>query len=54
MKQYKHIIKGNLYKVSVNDIDENNIATAEVNGIPYQVDIETPVVPKPIGINNIG
>jgi len=40
MKQYKYKINGNLYKVTVNDIDENNIATVEVNGTPYKVEIE--------------
>jgi len=48
MKQYKYKINGNLYKVTVNDIDENNIATVEVNGTPYKVEIEKPVVAKPI------
>jgi biotin carboxyl carrier protein len=48
MKQYKYKINGNLYKVTVNDIDENNIATVEVNGTPYKVEIEKPVAPKPV------
>ena len=48
MKQYKYKINGNLYKVTVNDIDENNIATVEVNGTPYKVEIDKPVVPKPV------
>ncbi|BEG98199.1 acetyl-CoA carboxylase biotin carboxyl carrier protein [Bacteroides sedimenti] len=48
MKQYKYKINGNLYKVTVNDIDENNIATVEVNGTPYTVEIEKTVAPKPV------
>lgn len=48
MKQYKYKINGNLYKVTVNDIDENNIATVEVNGTPYKVEIEKTVAPKPV------
>jgi biotin carboxyl carrier protein len=48
MKQYKYKINGNLYKVTVNDIDENNIATVEVNGTPYKVEIEKAVAPKPV------
>ncbi len=48
MKQYKYKINGNLYKVTVNDIDDNNIAAVEVNGTPYKVEIDKPIVPKPI------
>lgn len=40
MKEYKYKINGNTYKVTVGDID-NNIAQVEVNGTPYQVEIET-------------
>ncbi len=39
MKEYKYKINGNIYKVSVGDID-NNIAQVEVNGTPYTVELE--------------
>ena len=39
MKEYKYKINGNDYKVSIGDID-HNIATVEVNGVPYKVEIE--------------
>ncbi|MDD4418689.1 MAG: acetyl-CoA carboxylase biotin carboxyl carrier protein subunit, partial [Bacteroides graminisolvens] len=42
MKQYKYKINGNLYNVTVNDIEEN-IARVEVNGTPYTVEIDKPV-----------
>ena len=49
MKQYKYKINGNLYNVTVNDIEEN-IARVEVNGTPYTVEIDNPVkaAPKPV------
>lgn len=49
MKQYKYKINGNLYNVTVNDIEEN-VARVEVNGTPYTVEMEKPVkaTPKPI------
>ncbi len=48
MKQYKYKINGNLYTVVVNDIEEN-IARVEVNGTPYNVELEKPVqAPKPV------
>ena len=49
MKQYKYKINGNLYNVTVNDIEEN-IARVEVNGTPYTVEIDKPVkaAPKPV------
>lgn len=49
MKQYKYKINGNLYSVTVNDVEEN-IANVEVNGTSYKVELETPVkaVPKPV------
>ena len=43
MKQYKYRINGNLYNVTVNDIDEKNIVTVEVNGAPYSVELDRPV-----------
>ena len=49
MKQYKYKINGNLYNVTVNDI-EDNIAQVEVNGTPYKVELDKPIkaAPKPI------
>lgn len=39
MKEYKYKINGNVYKVAVGDI-EDNIAHVEVNGTPYNVEME--------------
>jgi biotin carboxyl carrier protein len=39
MKEYKYKINGNPYKVTIGDI-EDNIATVEVNGTPYKVEME--------------
>lgn len=39
MKEYKYKINGNVYKVGVGDI-ENGIAHIEVNGTPYNVELE--------------
>ena len=49
MKQYKYKINGNLYNLTVNDIEEN-IARVEFNGTPYTVEIDKPVkaAPKPV------
>lgn len=51
MKQYKYKINGNLYNVTVNDV-EDNIARVEVNGTPYNVELDkplkTPSVAKPV------
>lgn len=49
MKQYKYKINGNLYNVTVNDI-EDNIVQVEVNGTPYKVELDKPIkaTPKPI------
>ena len=44
MKEYKYIINGNPYKVTIGDINEN-IAQVEVNGTSYKVELEkAPVV----------
>ena len=40
MKEYKYKINGNSYKVVINNI-EDNIASIEVNGTPYEVEMET-------------
>ncbi|MCI1647928.1 MAG: biotin/lipoyl-binding protein [Bacteroides sp.] len=39
MKEYKYKINGNLYKVTIGDIEEN-IAHVEVNGTSYNVEME--------------
>lgn len=39
MKEYKYKINGNLYNVTIGDIEEN-IAHVEVNGTPYKVEME--------------
>lgn len=36
MKDFKYKINGNLYKVSINSVDES-VAEVEVNGTPYKV-----------------
>ncbi len=41
MKDYKFTINGNIYKVSISSIDDN-IATVEVNGTPYRVEMDKP------------
>lgn len=46
MKQYKYKINGNLYNVTVNDVEEN-IAHVEVNGTPYEVELDEPI-PAPV------
>ena len=45
MKEYRYKINGNLYKVTVGDIEENNVHV-EVNGTPYTVELEKPATPK--------
>ncbi len=39
MKEYKYKINGNLYKVIINDV-EDNMASVEVNGTPYEIEME--------------
>lgn len=39
MKEYKYKINGNVYNVTIGDIEEN-IAHIEVNGTPYNVEME--------------
>ncbi len=46
MKEYKYKINGNLYKVTIGDI-EDNIAHVEVNGTPYNVEMEKVAKPAP-------
>lgn len=45
MKEYRYKINGNLYKVTVGDIEENNVRV-EVNGTPYTVELEKQSTPK--------
>ena len=45
MKEYRYKINGNLYKVTVGDIEENNVHV-EVNGTPYTVELEKHASPK--------
>ena len=50
MKVYKYTINGNVYKVTIGDI-EDNIAHVEVNGTPYNVEMEKVIkkaTPKPV------
>ena len=42
MKTYKFTINGNKYSVEVGDI-ENNEVNVEVNGSPYQVELDTEI-----------
>jgi len=42
MKNYKFTINGNKYSVDIVDI-EDQVATVEVNGTPYQVELEMEV-----------
>lgn len=45
MKEYKYKINGNLYKVTVGDIQDNNVKV-EVNGTSYTVELEKSAIPK--------
>lgn len=42
MKQYKYKINGNLYNVSVADVEDNK-AHVEVNGTPYEIELDKPL-----------
>lgn len=42
MKSFKYTINGNIYKVTINRI-ENTIAEVEVNGTPYKVEMNKPM-----------
>ena len=45
MKEYRYKINGNLYKVTVGDIEDNHVTVA-VNGTPYTVELEKQNKPK--------
>ncbi|MGN0210791.1 MAG: biotin/lipoyl-containing protein [Muribaculaceae bacterium] len=47
MKEFKYKINGNVYNVAVGDINEN-IAHIEVNGTPYEVEMEEAPKPEPV------
>ena len=47
MKEFKYKINGNEYKVTVGEIKEN-IAHLEVNGTPYEVEMEEAPKPEPV------
>ena len=47
MKEYRYKINGNLYKVTVGDIEENQVQV-EVNGTPYKVELEKALQSKPV------
>ena len=42
MKEYKYKVKGAEYTVKINDV-EGNMAIVEVNGIPFEVEMERPM-----------
>ncbi len=42
MKEYKLKINGNNYNVTINSVEEN-VASVEVNGTPYNVEFEKPI-----------
>lgn len=46
MKEFKYTIDGKDYKVSVNEIDENNLASVTVNDEEFKVQLEKPEEPE--------
>lgn len=50
MKEYKYKINGNTYNVTINEVEEN-IATVEVNGTPYKVEMDKPLQAAAVKIN---
>lgn len=42
MKEYKYKVKGAEYVVKINDV-EGNLAKVEVNGIPFDVELDRPM-----------
>lgn len=47
MKEYKYTINGNKYNVTVGDIEGNKVHV-EVNGTPYDVEMENTPAPKKV------
>ncbi|MCL1615167.1 biotin/lipoyl-binding protein [Bacteroides sp. ET71] len=52
MKEYKYKINGNVYKVTVGNV-EGNIAEVEVNGTRYKVEMEKAPEPKPVVVKPV-
>ena len=52
MKEYKYKINGNLYKVTIGNV-EDNIADVEVNGTHYKVEMEKAPQPKPVVVKPV-
>lgn len=52
MKNYKFTINGNKYSVDILDF-EDNLATVEVNGTPYQVEMEYEKISQPKSVIKI-
>lgn len=50
MKSFKYTINGNVYRVVINRI-EDTIADVEVNGTPYQVEMNKPAKKQVVTIN---
>jgi biotin carboxyl carrier protein len=50
MKSFKYTINGNVYNVVINRI-EDTIADVEVNGTPYQVEMNKPTQKQVVTIN---
>lgn len=46
MKEFKYTIDGKEYKVTIDEINENNIAKVTVNGESYEVQMEQPAEPE--------
>lgn len=46
MKEFKYTIDGKEYKVTIGDIDENNVAAVNVNGEDFDVQLEKKEEPK--------
>lgn len=46
MKEFKYTINGKEYKVTIDEINENNIAKVTVNGESYEVQMEQPAEPE--------
>jgi len=50
MKSFKYTINGNVYRVTINRI-EDTIAEVEVNGTPYKVEMNKPTKKQVVTIN---
>ena len=46
MKEFKYTIDGKEYKVAIGEIDENNIASVNVNGEDFKVQMEKEAEPE--------